>query len=164
MKNNSNTIRVAFYKCYKGNWLDWLIAVWTSIKLFKWMPYSHVEIVFHNGEAFSSSILDGGVRFKRGINFEDSEKWDVVELELDSWSKEINLYNFCIFFQGAPYDKLGIFLHEFLPLCIQSFKKWWCSEMCTRALQTVIAKLNNYPTRISPNKMYSVLQKYFMSQ
>lgn len=75
-------------------------------------PYSHAEAVFSDGVAASSSLIDGGVRFKDGIDFGNGH-WDLFPLPfwLEAQSRlwfDANL--------GAKYDLIGNarFVFDFL--------------------------------------------------
>ena len=71
-------MKVALYKGKRGGFagaFDAAVRWWTR------GAYSHVELVFSDGMAASSSTRDGGVRFKR-IDFKP-DQWDFVELKVD---------------------------------------------------------------------------------
>ena len=71
-------MKVALYKGKRGGFagvFDAAVRWWTR------GAYSHVELVFSDGMAASSSTRDGGVRFKR-IDFKP-EHWDFIELKVD---------------------------------------------------------------------------------
>ena len=67
--------------CYKGKrggtagFFDAAVRWWTR------GPYSHVELVFSDGMSASSSMRDGGVRFKE-IEYHP-DRWDFIELNVD---------------------------------------------------------------------------------
>nr|WP_314540157.1 hypothetical protein [uncultured Massilia sp.] len=119
------TLRVAFYKATHPGLpgvYNRIVRWWTRSQ------YSHVELVFGDGLAASSSAMDGGVRVK-SIEFE-SGKWDFVDLPdhlaLAAW-KWFNDH------EGAAYDYLGN-VHFVLSPLGGSERKWFCSEAISAAL------------------------------
>ena len=143
-------MKLAFYKASKGRLLDKAINLWTGL-----YGYSHVEIIFSNGEAFSSSPREGHTRFKN-IKFSNN-KWEIIDLDIPK-EKEEQIYLIAKKLEGKRYDWKGIFLHQFIGRIIgwitgdysidkfQDKNKWWCSE-----ITSFLLGLHNY--RIHPNKM-----------
>ena len=129
--------KVAFYKAWKGNWTDWLIALWT------WGKYSHVEIIMPDGRGFTASGRDNEVRIKK-IDFYNG-KWDIVvtsrEIDREVLRKLL----------GHKYDKLGILFNEFLHIPVDSPYKQYCSEACSCVLSVE-------PCNIDPITLYKVLK------
>mgnify|MGYP002641809513 CR=1 FL=1 len=114
--------RLAFYIASNGNWIDKTIAWYTNSK------YSHVELVV--GEYwYSTSPRDLQVRKKKIVPTEG--RWDFIEVDTDL-DYIINFYSST---EGMKYDWLGIFLSQFIPLGIQSERRWFCSEWCASALK-----------------------------
>lgn len=119
------TLRLALYKGtrpgIKGIY-NRLVRWWTR------SPYSHCELVFSDGIAASSSLEDGGVRFKM-IAF-DAARWDFIDLPagLESGARA--------WFEqqaGKQYDLMGNL--QFILACIPgSENKWFCSEAVAAAL------------------------------
>lgn len=64
-------VYLALYKA-KGNVVNGIIRAWEG------SPYSHAELVV-NGEGYSSSMRDGGVRIK-AMPF-SKDKWDLLPLD-----------------------------------------------------------------------------------
>jgi hypothetical protein len=118
-------MKVAFYK-YHTPGIMGLFARFT--RFITGGPYSHCELVFNDGLAYSASIQDGGTRFKR-IDF-DPTKWDIMEIA----SKQDRARAFCEEEQGCKYDYPGICRFIF-PWVRESKTRWFCSEICTAALQ-----------------------------
>lgn len=119
-------MKVAFYKGNMAGWngfYDRLIRFWTR------GPYSHVELIFSDNVSASSSLPDGGVRFKR-IDY-DLDKWDIFELsdrfDEQAARKWFNDHEF------AQYDLMGI-LHFVLFPILGSKRRWFCSEAVLAAL------------------------------
>ena len=120
---------LAFYKG-KGDWLDWLI------RLFTRSQYSHVEYVQDSTamddqgrhECWSSSFRDGGVRAKPILLKDD--KWDLVLL---TWFDEDQRLLFALR-KGEKYDYLGILFSQVLPFHIQRNGQWFCSEIVADVL------------------------------
>lgn len=128
-----------------------IIRVWTLSK------YSHVELVFSDGMAFSSDEADNGTRYKK-IDINDTD-WDVLNIPCTP-EQERYVRDFCDEENGLKYDKIGI-CFSFLPIPIgwQSANKWFCSEFCTAAVQRIGYLVGYTPARISPKKMFKFLSK-----
>jgi hypothetical protein len=117
-------------------------------RLIKWWErgqYSHCELVFSDGVAASSSLLDGGVRFKE-IDFKP-DKWDFIDLPSE---KEQDARQWFTDHEGEGYDAIGNirFALDFLP---DDPKKWFCSE----ALAAALGKKE--PWRYGPNGLAASL-------
>lgn len=132
----------AFYKSTRPGWAGWynrLVRWWERGK------YSHVELIFSDGLAASSSYMDGGVRFKR-IDFHP-EHWDFIELPayLEPLARNWFEAN-----AGKRYDLLGNvrFLADFMQ---DDRSKWFCSE----ALAESIGMPESW--RYGPNGLAAVL-------
>jgi hypothetical protein len=63
---------------YTGTRPGWAGLFNRAVRAWLVIPYSHSELVFSDGMAFSCSWLDGGARFKR-IEF-SPEHWDVIDI------------------------------------------------------------------------------------
>ena len=138
-------MRLAFYKAKYGNWWDKIISWWT------WGPYSHCELVFSDGEAFSASPRDGGTRFK-AIEFVP-ERWDFIEVEVRD---ENELREWCKTQDGRKYDWLGILGFIFSIRRLDDKDKWYCSEICFHALSkfnSSLPRINH--RRFDPNRLYA---------
>lgn len=117
-------MKIAFYKSTRPGLpgiYNRLVRWWTR------SPYSHVELIFSDGMAASSSYMDGGVRFKR-IDF-DPTRWDFVDVAGD----EIRARNWFLAHEGQRYDVLGnvAFVLDFVR---DSADKWSCAESVAEAL------------------------------
>src|SRR5579885_702873 len=94
------------------------IAGWTG------GPYSHVELVFSNGDSFSSDFRDGGVRIAKGIDF-SSPVWECVEVKPNSepairkWAEKQ-----C----GKPFDWRYILAFVCPWVKVGAPKSWGCAE------------------------------------
>lgn len=75
-------------------------------KMIAWKtnsPYAHVELFFSNGQSFSASEYDKGIRFKSAEEVLASSEWDFIDLpELDSY--EPTCYEWARRADGLPYD------------------------------------------------------------
>lgn len=135
------SIKVAFYKGTRpglAGIYSYAVRGWTR------SPYSHVEAIFSDGMAASSSFTDGGVRFKR-IAF-DPNNWDFLEIECD----EATVRQWFSLREGKAYDLTGnlSFIIGFIP---DGKDKWSCAESVAAALGLPDA------WRYSPAILYSVL-------
>ena len=142
------TVRVAFYKSYRGNWFD------KTIGLFE--RYSHVEIQVNN-VCWSSSPRDEGFRAKV-IDIYDG-KWDILQITAD-----VNLDSFlmeCTRLHGKKYDWTVIL--NYIGIKYDFCKdRVWCGEAITTlynaALNANISKnatLENLYEEIWNTKKYT---------
>jgi hypothetical protein len=134
-------MKIALYKGKRGGFagaFDAAVRWWTR------GPYSHVELVFSDGMAASSSTRDGGVRFKR-IDFKP-EHWDFVEIDGD----ECNAADWFGERLGAGYDYFGLFGFIWRPGSGVS-RRWFCSEAVAAALGY------RDPWRFCPNTLAAVV-------
>lgn len=138
-------MKIAFYKGH-GNWMDFLIRLKTR------GMYSHTELIFCDGFSFSSSQWDGGTRFKK-IKYDDFH-WVLIEIPLSN-EEEKKIRKFCEQQNNKPYDWKAIILAQIFNFYDQSAGKWFCSEICTKALQQI--KLLVGAFMVSPQKMYEML-------
>ncbi len=141
-------VKLAFYKANgpKARIDDKIIAKYTN------GPYSHVEIVIGK-IMYSSSPRDGGVR-RREHRF-DTAVWDYINLENIEISKIVEFYNVT---KRDKYDWMGIF--GFIVPFKDREKEWFCSEWCSMALKIAGFKplWTKDPAKISPNRLYKVVQ------
>ena len=148
-KNIKNKMKIAFFK---GKWTFFSFL----IRLKTGSSYSHTELVFSDGLAFSSSEEDWGTRFKK-IKFK-KRNWDFIELNLSKY-KENKILSFCKKENKKSYDWKAIFLAQMFNFHSHKKQSWFCSEICTSALQEVglIPKIS--PHMVSPNDLYEKLIK-----
>lgn len=133
-------MKIAFYKG-KKKIFNRLVSWWTK------GPYSHVELVIYGNACFSSSMQDGGVRFKQ-IDLTDGN-WDVFELPGD-YSAE-DAYHWFANHLGAKYDLLG--LVGFVNRSENGEKdKYFCSEAVAEALGM------HECWRYDPNTLFAILK------
>lgn len=133
-------MKAAFYKG-KHRLFNRLTAWWDN------GIYTHMELVFSDQIAASSSFSDGGVRFK-SIQFDDS-RWDFVELP----RKLFNERDARVWFdvnKGRKYDFAGLirFVADALP---ENRTRFFCSEACLSALNI------KESWRFTPNSAYILL-------
>lgn len=143
-------MQLAFYIAEKGNYQDKLISWWTR------GPYSHVEIIFPNGDWFSSSTRDNGVRFKKIMP--SPHNWHYQNLQLDE-SLINEIYTWCETQVGKPYDWFGAFgVGIKIPTknLSDSKSKWFCSEICSNPLIRNNT-INISTDQISPNYLWRYL-------
>lgn len=98
------------------------VRTWTRSR------YSHVELIFSDGIAASSSFIDGGVRFKL-IDF-DLEHWDIVDLP-DALEPEARAW--FVAHAGDGYDVVGN-VHFIIAPVGDAKTLWFCSEAVAAAL------------------------------
>lgn len=115
------TVQLALYKG-KGLLFNKLVRWWTS------SPYSHCELVI-DGLAYSSSLMDGGVR-KKWIDFKP-EHWDFVELP---WADADAVTDYFAATDADKYGVLGLIKSQLLNRNKEFKGSQFCSEWCARAL------------------------------
>lgn len=142
-----STMKIAFYRAWAGggSTMDKLVSLWTR------SPYSHCELIFSDGTSFSSSSRDGGVRFKQ-VKYV-SGRWDVMLFETEY---EVEMRQWCDSQLGKKYDYLGILSHVIMLPFIQDNSRWYCSEICSAALQ--IGNFYCGKTTISPGCLFDILR------
>lgn len=150
-------MQVVFYKARYGNWMDKLIAwktsSWADRLSGEWLnSYSHVELVFRDAMMFSSSQYEGGTRYKK---YYGGEQWTEISIQLNVYA-EGHIRIFCDSMSRKKYDWLGV-LGFVMPIK-EDRDKWFCSELCTTALQ-IWAPLGLCPSKTSPNELYKTLVK-----
>lgn len=150
-------MKVVFYGNRKGNFVDKGIRWWTSNLKDKvngnWKDsFSHVELVFSTGQMFSASQYSNSTRF---ANFNSKDPaWVTIDVKLTS-NQELIIQEFCTRHNGAKYDYLGVL--GFIFGNRDNSGKWFCSEICTVALQKVGLLPNLEAAKVSPNALYNSL-------
>ena len=116
---------------------DWIIRTLTG------SPYSHCELAVPCADGqydcYSSSIRDGGVRFKTMPL--PPEKWDLIPVDVNPEQ----VYEALAATFAAKYDWLGA--TGVIARWRHDKRKWFCSEWCAMALG-----LAN-PERFSPGSL-----------
>lgn len=144
-------ITLGFYKGREGSFIHRMIGRVT--RLATRGQYSHVEMfigpVTYDSFAigYSSSALDGGVRWKN--IFVKKGNWDLVEVDA---SADLAVKFFSRHLQ-KKYDYAGILLSHVFALNRHTKNRWFCSEICAAALG--IAR----PQAISPQLLYDVFTR-----
>lgn len=131
---------------YKGKGLigNALIRWWTR------SPYSHCELVV-DGVAYSSSLMDGGVRSKV-IDFKP-EHWDMVELPTSLHQRVLDYYEST---NGQRYSWLDLIRSQIFNSNADEDGASFCSEWCAAALG-----LPN-PATYSPQTLGDIVRWYFV--
>lgn len=145
-----STFRIAFYRGTRPGWPG---VYNRAVRLRGRGPYSHVELIFSDGMAASSSFADGGVRFKR-IEF-DPAKWDFIDLPA-AWEPCARAW-----FEdragadgkpGMGYDVMGnVFLA--VGFISHSIDKVFCSEAAGGALGI------DQGFRLEPNTLHPIVKR-----
>ena len=147
---------VAFHKQHRKGWvgiIDALNRWWTK------GPYTHTELVFSDGMWYSSTVQEGGCRFRRMPL--DNDKWDFIEVPA-TYVEEMNCREWCgnrCTYQGRQrgYDFLGVALSVILPMDIQDKVRDFCNETVDKALQW-IGKLKPHKANgMNPNTFFKYL-------
>lgn len=138
-------MKIAFHKGVTP-W-DW------AIRLFSGGPFSHCELVFSDGLHF-------GARPFRKVNYihrKTDETWTAVDIPCSD-GQERQIRKWCDGEVGSGYDWWGIarFVLKFIPA---SEDDWFCSEICTAALQQIFLLPNIEPQTIHPVGLYNLCGK-----
>lgn len=142
---------IAFYKYQHGNWQDKLVAWFTGSR------YSHVEMVFDNGDCISSSLRDDGVRVKK-IRMAD-EKWLLLRLNVTK-RQEQKMRLWLAHRIGASYDFKGLLLSHVFPLGMHDKQNFFCSELLTLALQYAqVVDVSIDANEVSPQLLLEMLEE-----
>lgn len=131
-----------------------LIKMWTN------SPYSHVELIFK--DVCYKVDVDTVVMAYTREEFEE-KNWDTIEIDIViTEDQEEKIYRFFQNQLGLEYDWTGIFLSQFISLGINSENKWFCSELVTKILQLLLVEevLDCEPNKVSPGKLYKMLENY----
>jgi len=146
------TLHLAFYKA-KGTWLN------RAVRMVTGSPYSHVELVFGEGEAppcFSSdSRALGLVRFRK-MDL-PGDVWDLVEFKVTG-EQYIKMMEFAVLEVDRPYDVLGV-LRFVVPWIPAAKGAWFCSALVTATMQAGGRFPWVDPSRVSPGGLYELVMK-----
>lgn len=136
-------MKIAFLK--GTNIFDW------AIRLYSGGPFSHCEIVFSDGTWFSSRPSQNGVVYShRG----DDGQWVYIDIPASPEAEE-KLRKWADGEIGCKYDWWGILWFLFRRVRPHP-DKWFCSEICTAALQQ-LGYLNNIESyRVTPTELYKL--------
>ncbi|BCS54069.1 hypothetical protein [Geobacter sp. SVR] len=141
-------MQIAFYKG-KGNLWDWVVRKWTG------SPYSHCELVFSDGPFFSADPRSNGVRY---LTIEpDPAKWDFIDIEI-SLGEEKWLRRWSDVKVGCGYDWVGLFFGTVLHLGLEDIERYFCSEICSAALQALGRIPEALPSKTNPGELYELLR------
>jgi len=143
----------------------WIIKAW-PFSGFGWHNrYCHSELVFSNGEWFSSRDING-TAFSAGPPYGDKPEWyDYIDVPM-SQEDEDRIMRWCereIFNEDCSkctYDIIGVILSfSPIPIAWQNSRQWFCSEVCCAALQTA-GWLSGYTAAtISPLRLHKFLMQ-----
>jgi hypothetical protein len=144
-------VQIAFRRRPK-DFIGRMLNLFTGIKGF-----SHVELVFSDGLAFSSTSLEGGqggCRFGRIPGLNDTSKWICVPVECSEGQEEAMRDEAEYLARiKARYDFAGC-VDVVLPFVEQNPDDWFCSEVVEHLLQLAdLSKTGAIPEDCTPNSM-----------
>ncbi len=140
-------VTVWFYRGPEGLF-GWLIRIFTLSR------YSHCEIQV--GMFTFSADPGAGVTMTLGKPHMD-EHWDGVRVAVEDTD---GLTHWLMARDGRGYDWSGILLSEMLPFELDSDRRFYCSELVRRALQTFKALAKPwFWLRWSPGRLAARLSK-----
>lgn len=148
-------VHLAFYKG-PGNWITWLIRKITR------GPYSHVLLLFSDGEGFSSSghfkpASAYGVRYKNVSDQAVDNYFDLVPVWTTE-SQETSLRKECNKYVGQSFNWKGLINYLYPFKYSRPEGKWYCTEICLHTLQSC-GLLLGLPSHTSPNQLYKEVTK-----
>lgn len=133
-----------------------------TIQLFTG-KYNHVEMVFpsevYTLNCFSSSGYDGGVRYKR-IKFSHPERWYFQSLGNFELSKIGELRSYCDKYIGKKYATLDVIRRFGLGKKVNDPNKFWCSEVCIRALNDWKFFTPKMSENLAPTRMIYRIERW----
>jgi len=127
------------------------------IKGYTFSKYCHAELVFSDNMWFSAREFKDGTQFVKGPpTGERYSMYDFIELPISA-EEEARVRKWCEGEVGCDYDTRGV-VFSFLPIPIgwQSAEKWFCSEVCCAALQTVGWFRGYSAAAVSPRKLHQL--------
>lgn len=138
-------MRLAFYKGSGRSIIEHAIKARTN------SDYCHVELLFSDGETFSSDLTSGGVRYTDGGSIRTQpDLWQLVDIGL---MDERALREACDVHVGEKYDVLGCVAYLFNAAAGSEEAKlhrYFCSSICALMLQTQHRFTFLVPTATSP--------------
>ena len=153
----TETIRIAFFKGDRREWLHRFIRWWTR------SPYSHAEIVL-DGDAWVSisPFLFTRVAARVRTHVPDDD-WDYLDFRVTP--EELHaLKDFISETTGDGYDWIGMLLSQVLPIIIRGRGRWYCSQWIAHGLvHAGIVKLKRlgiyeFPD-LHPGRLYDILSQ-----
>lgn len=115
--------------------------------------YTHVELQFDDGSFYSSTTFGKYTGTRFAWLDPKPEQWDSVEIPLSPTDERL-VRNFCIENDGEKYDFSGV--AAFVTwMAHEDPDKWFCSEVCTAALQVVGLFTDLEPCKTTPNRLYT---------
>jgi len=150
-------IKIALYKHSKSLFWKW-IRIKQNLQWFPWRyaKYSHIELVFEDWICFSSSEEDGGVRFKN-IKFKKNH-WDFINIPMSDYNYK-KVLAFCEKEEWNNYNFTWIVFAQLFNLNIKWKWDWFCSEICSSALQEISMFCKESALFINPAKMAELLEE-----
>ena len=132
------------------SFFDILIRWWTR------SPYSHVELLFSDGQKFSA-VPGVGTRFAPASPIE-SQCWDILVLPT-TVEQEAKIRAFCEREVGCKYDWRGIFFSQIIRMRRHCMGRWFCSEVCTAGMQAGGFMPSATPCTLSPGQFNTRLKE-----
>ena len=149
------TIKIWLYKNSKT--FFWKLIRWKQRKFsWRYARYTHTELVFEDWLSFSSSEVDGWVRFKE-IKFK-KKNWDFIDIEISNMDYN-RVWGFCNIQEWNSYNWAWIFFAQILNFRKKWDWDWFCSEICWRALQEACILCSYGSLFINPAKLAFLLEE-----
>ena len=148
-------LKIWLYKNSKT--LFWRLIHWKQEKYpWRYNRYTHIELIFEDWQAFSSSELDKWVRFKQ-IDFKQ-ENWDFIDIEV-SEKKYNKVLEFCESKTWNEYNWYGIIFAQIFNLNWKWNEDYFCSEIVTRVLQEIGLFCTESALFVCPARLAQLLEE-----
>lgn len=124
-----------------------LVRFWTVSQ------FSHCELHFGGGQCFSSRP-GSGVSW----TYRDIDRHDWLRIAIPGADgQESKIREWCGDEVGCAYDWRGVLFTQVLPWGWRSKDKWFCSEICTAALQRIGMLPGIKPWHVSPSEFLNLI-------
>ena len=150
-------MKLAFYRGGKSLFSKIIFLKQLLALKKEYARYTHVELIFSDGKWFSSR--ESTKKEEKGVSFipepQDASEYDFIDVgDVD----EEKIKKWCDKQCGKKYDWIGILFSQGLRMDIQRKDKWFCSEICARALQEGKKLCTISAHFVSPGKLLYLLQ------
>lgn len=118
---------------------------------------THCELVFSNGESFSSDPKSGGTRFK-DIDYSNASEWELIPLPWITETEEHEIRAAATYELGCRYDWLAILL-GWLIVPWNKLNQWFCTEIGMHLLSPYLKR----PTTawLTPSAYRSIIRREY---
>lgn len=130
--------------------------VGTLIKWWTKSNYSHCEILFDDGLMFSAHPKEG--TSYRTLGFKEQRDYEFLDLPT-TLEEDIKIKCFCESELGCKYDWKGIWFSQIIRMSRSHKDQWFCSEVCTAAVQQIGRLQTCRACDVSPGHLHKRLKE-----